>query len=138
MSAGRAPPGCDRWRGIAVEADRLREVFTAKWAHRPLLAEGAIGRQVLVLLIQPEVACAAADDLAQAVEEAFPQHLDAEGVLSSPGLGVQLGARVLAEVGDDHGCFADACGLKAHAGLSAITCASGIRTSITRRRIEYD
>jgi transposase len=42
-------------------------------------------------------------------------------ILSFPGLGVQLGARVLAEIGDDHARFADARGLKAYAGASPIT-----------------
>lgn len=52
---------------------------------------------------------------------AFPQHPDAEIILSFPGLGIQLGARVLAEIGDDCTRFADACGLKAYAGASPIT-----------------
>jgi transposase len=87
---------------------------------------------------QLEAACTAADDLAQAVEEAFPQHPDAEVILSFPGLGLQLGARVLAEIGDDHTRFADARGLKAYAGSSPITRASGKKSSITRRRVKND
>lgn len=59
-----------------------------------------------------------AADLAQAVEEAFPQHPDSEIILSFPGLGIQLAARVLAEIGDDRTRFADARGLKAYAGAS--------------------
>lgn len=67
---------------------------------------------MLALLIQLDAACTAADQLAEAVEEAFPQHPDAEILLSFPGLGIQLAARVLAEVGDDRTRFADARGLK--------------------------
>ncbi|MFD4525813.1 transposase [Streptomyces sp. NPDC058470] len=37
-----------------------------------------------------------------------------------PGLGIQLGARVLAEIGDDRQRFPDARGLKAYAGASPI------------------
>lgn len=59
-------------------------------------------------------------------------------ILSFPGLGVQLGARVLAEIGDDHTRFADARGLKAYAGSSPITRASGKQSSITRRRVKND
>jgi transposase len=59
-------------------------------------------------------------------------------ILSFPGLGVQLGARVLAEIGDDHTRFADARGLKAYAGSSPITRASGKKSSITRRRVKND
>ncbi|GGO59288.1 mini-circle putative transposase for IS117 [Streptomyces lasiicapitis] len=127
-----------RKRGIETEAGRIREVFRAEYAHQPPLVEGALGQQMLALLVQLEAACTAADDLAKAVEEAFPQHPDADVILSFPGLGVQLGARVLAELGDDHSRFADARGLKAYAGSSPITRASGKKSSITRRRIKND
>ena len=93
---------------------------------------------MLALLIQMEAACPAADDLTEAVEEAFPQHPDAEIILSFPGLGVQLGARVLAEIGDDKARFADARGLKAYAGASPITRASGKKSSIIRRWVKND
>ena len=110
-----------RQRGIEAEAERLREIFRADWAHQPSLVEDALGKQMLALLVQLEAACTAADNLAEAVEEAFPQHPDAEIILSFPGLGIQLGARVLAEIGDDRNRFADARGLKAYAGASPIT-----------------
>jgi len=93
---------------------------------------------MLALLTQLSAACTAADDLAKAVEEAFPQHPDAEILLSFPGLGVQLGARVLAEIGDDRRRFADARGLKAYAGASPVTRASGKKSSITRRWVKND
>ncbi|RKT08497.1 transposase IS116/IS110/IS902 family protein [Streptomyces sp. 3211.6] len=127
-----------RQRGIAADAERLREVFRADWAHQPPLVEDALGKQMLALLVQLEAACTAADNLAEAVEEAFPQHPDAEIILSFPGLGTQLGARVLAEIGDDRKRFADARGLKAYAGASPITRASGKKSSITRRWVKND
>ncbi|GAA2709505.1 MULTISPECIES: IS110 family transposase [Streptomyces] len=127
-----------RQRGIDAEAERLREVFRADWAHQPPLVEEALGRQMLALLVQLTAACTAADDLAEAVEAAFPQHPDADILLSFPGLGVQLGARVLAELGDDRDRFADARGLKAYAGSSPITRASGKKSSITRRWVKND
>ncbi|QDN54384.1 MULTISPECIES: IS110 family transposase [unclassified Streptomyces] len=127
-----------RKRGIDAEADRIREVFRSEYAHQSPLVEDALGKQLLALLLQLEAACTAADNLAQAVEESFPQHPDADVILSFPGLGVQLGARVLAEIGDDHTRFADARGLKAYAGSSPITRASGKKSSITRRRVKND
>ncbi|CAM5233812.1 Mini-circle putative transposase for IS117 OS=Streptomyces microflavus OX=1919 GN=Smic_19460 PE=4 SV=1 [Streptomyces microflavus] len=127
-----------RQRGIAADAERLREVLRTEWAHQPQLVEDALGKQMLALLIQLEAACTAADNLAEAVEEAFPQHPDAEIILSFPGLGTQLGARVLAELGDDRKRFADARGLKAYAGASPITRASGKKSSITRRWVKND
>jgi hypothetical protein len=42
------------------------------------------------------------------VEAHFGEHPDAEIYLSQPGLGVVLGARVLAEFGDDKTRYADA------------------------------
>ncbi|WP_320779981.1 IS110 family transposase [Streptomyces sp. CRN 30] len=127
-----------RQRGIEVEAERLREVFRADWAHQPPLVEEALGKQMLALLVQLEAASQAADDLAEAVAEAFPQHPDADIYLSFPGLGVQLGARVLAEIGDDRERFADARGLNAYAGSSPITRASGKKSSVTRRWVKND
>ncbi len=127
-----------RQRGIAADAEQLREVLRAEWAHQPQLVEDALGKQMLALLVQLEATCTAADSLAEAVEEAFPQHPDAEIILSFPGLGIQLGARVLAEIGDDRRRFADARGLKAYAGASPITRASGKKSSITRRWVKND
>ncbi|MEU9120026.1 IS110 family transposase [Streptomyces sp. NPDC048506] len=127
-----------RQRGIDAEAQRLREVLHGEYAHQPLLVEDALGQQMLALLGQLEAACTAADDLAEAVEEAFPQHPDAEVILSFPGLGVQLGARLLAEVGDDRDRFADARGLKAYAGSAPITRASGKKHHVGRRMVKND
>ncbi|MCX5009432.1 IS110 family transposase [Streptomyces sp. NBC_00555] len=125
-----------RKRGIEAEAERLREAFRQDWAHQPPLVEDAL--EMLALLGQLTATCTAADELAQAVEEVFPQHVDAEIILSFPGLGTQLGARVLAEIGDDRTRFADARGLKAYAGASPITRASGKKSSITRRWVKND
>lgn len=127
-----------RKRGIEADTERLREALRVDCARQLPLVEDALGKQMLALLGQLEAACTAADDLAKAVEEALPQHPDADILLSFPGLGVQLGARVLAEIGDDHTRFADARGLKAYAGSSPITRASGKKSSITRRRVKND
>jgi transposase len=127
-----------RKRGIEADTERLRDALRGDWARQLPLVEDALVKQMLALLGQLEAACTAADDLAKAVEEAFPQHPDADVILSFPGLGVQLGARVLAEIGDDHARFAGARGLKAYAGSSPITRASGKKSSITRRRLKND
>lgn len=74
-----------RQRGIAAEAERLREVFRADWAHQPPLVEDALGKQMLALLVQLEAACTATDNLAEAVEEVFPQHPDAEVIVTAAG-----------------------------------------------------
>ncbi|MFQ3560203.1 IS110 family transposase [Streptomyces gramineus] len=125
-----------RQRGIDADAGRLRDIFRAARASHLPLTEQAMGRQMLALLRQLEAACLAADDLALAAEEAFLQHEDAEIILSFPGLGPQLGARVLAEIGDDRTRFTTARGLKAYAGSSPVTRASGKKTSVAYRRIK--
>jgi hypothetical protein len=58
---------------------------------------------------------------------------DAEIYLSQPGLGVILGARVLAEFGDDPGRYADAKARKNYSGMSPITKASGTKRVVLTR-----
>ena len=130
-------PTCDA-EFIEAEADRLRKIFRGDYASQSRLVENALGKQALALLRQLEAACLAADELAEAVEESFLQHSDAEVILSFPGLGVQLGARMLAEIGDDHKRFTDARGLKAYAGAAPVTRASGKKHHVGRRMIKND
>lgn len=127
-----------RVRGIEAEARRLKEVFRGDYARQPQAVEDAMGHQLAALLVQLDAACRAADELAVAVEESFLQHPDADVLLSFPGLGVQLGARVLAEIGDDRDRFADARALKAYAGSAPITRASGRKKFVGRRFIKND
>jgi Transposase/Transposase IS116/IS110/IS902 family len=72
-------------------------------------------------------------ELQAVVAEGFGRHPDAEIVTSQPGLGPILGARVLAEFGDDHGRYADAKARKNYAGTSPITRASGTRRVVLAR-----
>ncbi|MCT9093794.1 IS110 family transposase [Streptomyces sp. ASQP_92] len=127
-----------RTRGIDAEADRLRTIFRADYAHQPQAVEDAMGHQLLALIRQLDAACTAAEDLATAVGEHFRRHPDAEILLSFPGLGVQLAARVLAEIGDDRTRFTDARALKAYAGSAPITRASGKKRYVGRRFIKND
>ena len=125
-----------RRRSIDAEAARLREAFRAPQMRQLPLVEQAMGRQALALLRQLDAACAAADDLEQAVIESFNQHPDAGIITSFPGLGPLTGARVLAETGDDRSRFQDAKGLKAYAGAAPITRASGKTTAVLHRRVK--
>jgi transposase len=67
------------------------------------------------------------------VEQGFGQHPDAEIYRSQPGLGEVLGARVLAEFGDDPGRYADAKARKNYSGMSPITKASGTKRVVLAR-----
>jgi transposase len=84
-----------RVRGIDTEAQRLRDAFRKEQMRQLPLVEQAMGRQATALLRQLDAACAAADDLEQAVTESFNQHPDAGIITSFPGLGPLTGARVL-------------------------------------------
>ena len=72
-------------------------------------------------------------ELQAVVAEGFGRHPDAEIVTSQPGLGPVLGARVLAEFGDDPHRYADAKARKNYAGTSPITRASGTRKVVLAR-----
>ena len=63
---------------------------------------------------------------------------DAEIYLSQPGLGVVLGARVLAEFGDDTTRYADARARKNYAGTSPITRQSGKKKTVLARHVHND
>jgi hypothetical protein len=67
------------------------------------------------------------------VEAGFGRHPDAEIYLSQPGLGTVLGARVLAEFGDDPHRYADPRARKNYSGMAPITRASGTRRVVLAR-----
>src|ERR1700691_3527809 len=69
------------------------------------------------------------------VEENFGQHPDAEIYRSQPGMGSILGARVLAEFGDDPHRYADGKARKNYAATSPITRASGKKKILGARFI---
>jgi transposase len=72
------------------------------------------------------------------VETHFGQHPDAEIILSQPGLGAVLGARVLAEFGDAKGRYASAKARKNYAATSPITRASGKKKAVLARFVHND
>jgi hypothetical protein len=71
--------------------------------------------------------------LEEQLADRFGAHPDAVIVRSQPGLGVVLGARVLAEFGDDPHRYATAKGRKAFAGTAPVTRSSGLRTVVVAR-----
>ena len=72
------------------------------------------------------------------VDAHFSQHPDAEIILSQPGLGQVLGARVLAEFGDDPDRYASAKARKNYAATSPITRQSGKRKTVMARYVHND
>src|SRR5829696_8388122 len=111
-------------RGRA-RAGQLQAVLRAPALRQPTAVQKAyaaivVGQVRLIAALNAEI-----DALGEVVGEHFGRHRDAEIYLSQPGLGTVLGARVLAEFGDDRDRFADAKSRKNYAGTSPITRASG-------------
>jgi hypothetical protein len=76
--------------------------------------------------------------LEEQVNEHFGQHPDAEIYRSQPGMGAILGARVLAEFGDDPGRYGDGKARRNYAATSPITRASGKRKVVAARFVHND
>jgi transposase len=72
------------------------------------------------------------------VETHFGQHPAAKIIVSQPGLGPVLGARVLAEFGDDPARYASAKARKNYAATSPITRASGKKKTALARFVHND
>jgi Transposase IS116/IS110/IS902 family len=72
------------------------------------------------------------------VEEHFGRHPDAEIILSQPGPGPVLGARVLAEFGDDPHRYRDGKARRNYAATSPVTRASGKKKVVAARFIRND
>ena len=125
-----------RRRLLHAHAEDLHTALRSDQLRQPAAVEQAMGRHALALVALLETACRNAADLAVAAEEAFNAHPDAAVIGSFPGVGTLTGARLLAEIGDDHRRFADPRGLKAYAGSAPITRASGRSRSVTTRRIK--
>ncbi|MDO3016223.1 IS110 family RNA-guided transposase [Mycobacteroides abscessus] len=125
-----------RQRRINTEADRLFEALRGNYLRHPSVVEDAMGIQLTALLTHFDAVCQASDDLEVAAREHFERHPAATVINSFPGMGTLLGARVLAEIGDDRARFAAARGLKAFAGSAPVTRASGKKTVVTYRRIK--
>jgi transposase len=73
------------------------------------------------------------DELERELADAFMSHPDAEIMRSLPGLGLVLGARVLAEFGDAPNRYKDAKRRRCYAGTAPITRASGTRQVVLAR-----
>jgi transposase len=122
-----------RRRDPQTKADALLKLLRAPTLRQPEVVEQAyasiVGAQVQTISLLSEQIAA----MQQEVAEHFGQHPDAEIYASQPGLGVVLGARVLAEFGDDPNRFADAKARKNYSGQSPVTRASGRKKVVLAR-----
>jgi transposase len=122
-----------RTRGIPATVDAIHTELRGEQLRQPPSVEAAMATHATALLHALDTAVANVARLEESMTAAFCQHPDAEIITSFPGLGTVLGARILAEIGDDRTRFTSARGLKAFAGTAPITRASGMKTIVTRR-----
>jgi transposase len=127
-----------RRRNIAEKAARIQTVLRAEQLGQPEVltaAYAATTRAAVAVLttLQEQVKA-----LQGQVDAHFGQHPDAKIICSQPGLGPILGARVLAEFGDDPDRYTDAKSRKNYAGTSPITRASGKKKVVMARFVHND
>ncbi|MEU8308921.1 transposase [Actinomadura sp. NPDC048955] len=122
-----------RTRQVAEHTDRLHALFRAPALRQPPEVEEAMGERMLAILAQLNEICRVESNLTSRLEEMFAAHPHGEIYASMPGVGPVIGARLLAEIGDDPDRFATAKGLRAYAGAAPLTWASGGSSSVTER-----
>lgn len=124
-----------RQRNLASTAQRILSALRSEQLGARPGVVGAYGASVraLVAVITELVAQTAV--LEAEVGASFGRHPDAEIYLSQPGLGRVLGARVLAEFGDDPHRYADTRARKNYSGMSPITRASGTKRVVLARHM---
>jgi hypothetical protein len=122
-----------RQRNIAATAARIKtalgsDQLTARPGVVPAYAASASALVAVLTTMVTQI-----EVLAGQVEQGFGRHPDVEIYRSQPGLGVILGARVLAEFGDDSDRYADAKARKNYSGMSPVTRASGTKRVVLAR-----
>ncbi|MGX7674529.1 IS110 family RNA-guided transposase [Plantactinospora sp. DSM 117369] len=127
-----------RRRDIPAKAAAIQEVLRAEHLGQPAAVTAAYAASVRALVALLVTLNEQVKALQGQVEAHFGRHPDAEIILSQPGLGAVLGARVLAEFGDDHDRYTSAKARKNHAGTSPITRASGKKRTVTARFVHND
>jgi transposase len=128
-----------RRRGdLAARAAQIQAALRADHLGQPAVVTAAYAASVRALVAVLIVISQQVKALQEQVEECFGQHPAAEVITSQPGLGAILGARVLAEFGDDRNRYASAKARKNYAGTSPITRASGKKKSVLARFVHND
>jgi hypothetical protein len=114
-----------RSRNVERRAEEIQNALQADYLEAPrgiAEAHGEVARSSIMLI---EAFTRQIATLEASLAEHFEQHPDAKIVLSLPGIGTVLGARVLGEFGDDRTRYANAKSRKNYAGTSPVTKASG-------------
>ena len=114
-----------RQRRIDERAGEIQAALRSEQLAAPDLVAESMGSVVTALVAVVAELTAQIGGLEAELADRFDQHPDAKVIRSLPGLGMILGARVLAEFGDDPNRYVDTKSRKNYAGTSPITRASG-------------
>jgi transposase len=114
-----------RQRRIDERAMEIQTALRTEQLEAPVVVADAMGASVAALVAVIGELVAQIDRLETELTDRFDQHPDAKILRSLPGIGTILGARALAEFGDDPNRFADAKSRKNYAATSPVTRASG-------------
>ena len=127
-----------RRRNITDKATAILAALRSPQLGQPAAVTAAYAATVRSLIAVITVLNEQVKALQGQVEEHFGRHPDAEIYRSQPGMGAILGARVLAEFGDDPHRYADGKARRNYAATSPITRASGKRKVVAARFIHND
>ncbi len=127
-----------RRRNVAEKAAAVQAALRTEHLSQPEVVATAYAASIQALIAVLTVLNTQITTMQRQVEAHFGQHPAAEIIVSQPGLGVVLGARVLAEFGDDPHRYATAKARKNYAGTSPITKASGKKKVALARFIHND
>jgi hypothetical protein len=127
-----------RRRDIAAKTAAIRAALRSPQLTQPPQVTAACAAVVRSLTAVITAVSEQVKVLEGQVQAHFSQHPDAEIIASQPGLGPILGARVLAEFGDDPGRYASAKARKNYAATSPITRKSGKRKTVLARYVHND
>ncbi len=122
-----------RQRRINERATEIQTQLRSAQLSAPALIAEAMGATVSGLVAVIAELQTQIERLETQLADHFEQHPDAKIIRSLPGLGMVLGARVLAEFGDDPNRYADAKSRKNYSGMSPITKASGKHKTVLTR-----
>jgi transposase len=121
-----------------VKAAAIQAILRAEQLRRDVVIDSAYAATTRALVSVLITLTEQITVLQGQVEAHFHLHPDAEIVLSQPGIGIILGARVLAEFGDARDRYATAKARKNYAGTSPITRASGKKKIVAARFVHND
>jgi len=127
-----------RRRNIADKAARIQTVLRGQHLSQPEVITAAYAATTRAAVAVLRTLDEQVKALQGQVDANFGQHPDAKIILSQPGLGSVLGARVLAEFGDDPHRYSDAKSRKNYAATSPITRASGKKKTVMARYVHND